>query len=138
MAHLLVKLGEAALRPHLVGGSWHKPVISGRIAALLRKKELLAGRWGLIFPFLVPMTTQNILSWGRIAQSNLAWAIALDEFSESHLSGPWMISCLHLLYAFLDANDTGFFPFDFCELSVVVRHFLKSESEILKSWVDFW
>eukprot|EP00884_Botryococcus_braunii_P000586 jgi/Botrbrau1/10528/Bobra.7_1s0009.1 len=44
MAHLLAKFGEAALRPHLVGGSWHKPIISGRIAALLRKKELLAGR----------------------------------------------------------------------------------------------
>ncbi|KAK9804276.1 hypothetical protein WJX72_004337 [[Myrmecia] bisecta] len=44
MAHLLLRLGEAALKPIKVGEVWHKAAISGRIAARLRKQALLEGR----------------------------------------------------------------------------------------------
>ncbi|KAK9816073.1 hypothetical protein WJX74_010564 [Apatococcus lobatus] len=44
MAHLLKALGEAALRPRKVGGVWHKPAISGRVAGELRRAALLEGR----------------------------------------------------------------------------------------------
>mmetsp|Transcript_20227 Transcript_20227/g.60968 ORF Transcript_20227/g.60968 Transcript_20227/m.60968 type:complete len:123 (+) Transcript_20227:201-569(+) len=41
---LLEKLGEAALKPQFVNGSWRKPAISLRIQAKLRKENLLEGR----------------------------------------------------------------------------------------------
>lgn len=42
---LLEQLGKAALQPHLVNGRWRKAAISPRIAAGLRKEDILAGRW---------------------------------------------------------------------------------------------
>lgn len=45
MAHLLARLGEAALKPHkLATGVWHKAVLSAKNAARLRKETLLKGR----------------------------------------------------------------------------------------------
>lgn len=45
MAHLLARLGEAALKPHkLATGVWHKAVLSAKNAARLRKDTLLEGR----------------------------------------------------------------------------------------------
>jgi hypothetical protein len=45
MAHLLARLGEAALKPHkLATGVWRKAVLSAKNAARLRKDTLLEGR----------------------------------------------------------------------------------------------
>ncbi len=44
MAHLLAKLGRAALEPQLVNGVWHKAVISAKNAARLRREALLSGQ----------------------------------------------------------------------------------------------
>lgn len=48
MAKQLAKHGAEALRPQLVHGSWQKPVISGRLAANLKKQFRLEGKeWPL-------------------------------------------------------------------------------------------
>jgi hypothetical protein len=44
MAHLLAKLGEAALKPQFINGSWRSALISGRKAAKLKRECLLAGK----------------------------------------------------------------------------------------------
>ena len=44
MAHLLKKFGESALKPRLVNSVWHKPNISKRIAAVLKRTTLLQGQ----------------------------------------------------------------------------------------------
>ena len=44
MAHLLAKLGRAALEPQLVNGVWHKAAISAKNAARLRREALLSGQ----------------------------------------------------------------------------------------------
>ena len=44
MAHLLKKFGESALKPRLVNSVWHKPNISKRVAAVLKKTTLLQGQ----------------------------------------------------------------------------------------------
>ena len=38
MAKQLAKFGVAALKPQLVNGAWHKPKISARVAADLKKQ----------------------------------------------------------------------------------------------------
>ena len=43
MAHLLAKLGRAALEPQLVNGVWHKAAVSAKNAARLRREALLSG-----------------------------------------------------------------------------------------------
>ena len=43
MAHLLAKFGHAALKPRLVAGAWHKPNISARVAADLKRQTLVQG-----------------------------------------------------------------------------------------------
>lgn len=46
MAHLLGKLGKEAIKPILSkNGVWHKPAISAKNLARLRKESLLAGRY---------------------------------------------------------------------------------------------
>ncbi|GAB4818433.1 hypothetical protein N2152v2_005479 [Parachlorella kessleri] len=44
MAHLLAKLGEAALKPQKVGDVWRKAAISAKNVARLRREWLLAGK----------------------------------------------------------------------------------------------
>ncbi len=44
MAHLLAKLGEAALKPQKFGSVWRKAAISAKNAARLRKEWLLEGK----------------------------------------------------------------------------------------------
>ncbi|BDA51115.1 hypothetical protein COCOBI_17-3350 [Coccomyxa sp. Obi] len=44
MASALKKFGEAALKPRLVNGIWHKPKVSARKAADLKKAALFEGR----------------------------------------------------------------------------------------------
>ncbi|EIE21286.1 hypothetical protein COCSUDRAFT_57189 [Coccomyxa subellipsoidea C-169] len=44
MASALKKFGEAALKPRLVNGLWHKPKVSARQAADLKKAALFEGR----------------------------------------------------------------------------------------------
>jgi hypothetical protein len=44
MAHLLIRLGEEALKPRAVNGVWRPAAISAKNAAKLRKQTLLAGR----------------------------------------------------------------------------------------------
>ena len=44
MAHLLKKFGESALKPRLVNAVWHKPNISKRVAAVLKRSTLLQGQ----------------------------------------------------------------------------------------------
>lgn len=44
MAHLLAKLGKEALKPKKVGDVWHKPVISRKTLAKLRKSFLNDGK----------------------------------------------------------------------------------------------
>jgi hypothetical protein len=43
MAKALQKFGEAALKARLVNGQWHKPKVSNRVAADLKKKTLSEG-----------------------------------------------------------------------------------------------
>ncbi|KAK9822808.1 hypothetical protein WJX81_001356 [Elliptochloris bilobata] len=44
MAHLLKKFGEGVLKPRFVNGLWHKPNISKRVAAVLKKTALFQGQ----------------------------------------------------------------------------------------------
>ena len=48
MAHLLKKFGESALKPRLVNSIWHKPNISKRVAAVLRRTTLLQGQCAML------------------------------------------------------------------------------------------
>lgn len=45
MAKQLAKYGIEALKPQLVNGGWHKPRISGRVAAKLKKTFEQEGKW---------------------------------------------------------------------------------------------
>lgn len=44
MASALKKFGEAALKVRFVNGHWHKPKVSARAAADLKKQAILEGR----------------------------------------------------------------------------------------------
>lgn len=70
MAHLLKKFGESALKPRLVNSVWHKPNISKRIAAVLKRTTLLQGQCAMLglafrircfFVYLFACTLSGIL-----------------------------------------------------------------------------
>ena len=46
----LQRNGEEALKPQYVKNSWHKPAISGRKAAVLRKQAIREGTYGAFDP----------------------------------------------------------------------------------------
>lgn len=47
MAHVLAKLGREALKPTKIGNSWHKPVLSAKNVARLKKEVFQSGGYVL-------------------------------------------------------------------------------------------
>jgi hypothetical protein len=47
MAHLLAKLGKEALKPSKIGNVWHKPILSAKNVARLKKEVLQSGGYAL-------------------------------------------------------------------------------------------